>query len=449
VRKKQFFVVTADHSGLPLALRLKDEGYPVTLLLVRPELADGRPKQPKDAKEREAFQKKRDYLQKNGSGLVPKAWLDKAWSAIARLDKNLTYVIFDQIYGWQFGEALRRQGFKVLGGTKLGYELETERNKTLRLYASLDLDVPLQKEFGPRSAQKGIEFLKQQGDKMLFVFKSDNPKVVTQVAYESNEELIQKIEAERKDIDADGFILQQKVEGIELAVEEWLYEEKPVFANVDLEAKKKYNEMSEVQTGCSFQITVPISISHPLRQYTLGLMDKLARKIRFGFLDISVIYVPQEDKFYALEQCGNRPAYNSFYTILALCKISVGELLSAYMDGEFPDGAFDTQQTGVSQRVFNDDKTPDQRIDFPVELRKNVWLWDVYEKDGDLYTTGDEAVGILTAVGENPESAFAKVREYFHKFHMPTKWARDDFDEEDEPGLPLYRYHALKKLNLL
>lgn len=446
---KLFLIVTADHSGLPLAMRLQDEGYSVVMLLVPPELADGKRKEPKDSKEAEAFRKRSAYLRKNGRNLVQRVWIDRAWKSLKKLDRNSTYVIFDQIYGWQYGEALRKQGFKVLGGTKLGYILETERDKTLRMYASMGLAVPIQKPFGPRSAQQGINFLKQQGDETLFVFKSDNPKVITQVAYESNDELIQKIEAEKKDVDLDGFILQQKVEGVELAVEEWLYDGKPVFANVDLEAKKKYNEMSEVQTGCSFQITIPIPSDSPLRQHTLGPIDKLAKKIAFGFLDISVIYVPQENKFYALESCGARPGYNAFYTTLALCKVSAGELLSAYIDGKFPEGAFDYQQVGVSLRVFNDNNAPDQRVDFPEELRGDIWLWDVYEKEKALYTTGDEAVGIITAVGENPESAFAKVREGFHKLHMPTKWARDDFDEEDELGLPLARYHALKRAKLL
>ena len=62
-------------------------------------------------------------------------------------------------------------------------------------------------------------------------------------------------------------------------------------------------------------------------------------------------------------------------------------------------------------------------------------------------TAGSKSTGILTAKSETPEGAFAKVREYFDKFHMPTKWARSDF-QLVEPDLPLWRYRQLRKLKL-
>ncbi len=451
--KKAFYVITADHSGLPLALRLQDEGYPTTLLLVRPELADGKPKKPATPEEAKRFRERTEYLRKNGAGLVRRLWIDEAWNSLLKLDRKNTYFVFDQIYGWQYGEALRRAGFKVLGGTRFGYELETNRDATLRLFRRLGIDVPLMQKFGPNSARAGIEFLKRVGDKMLFVLKSDNPNVVTQVAQDTNEELIQKLETERSEIDKDGFILQQKVEGIEAAVETWYCNGRPVLANVDLEAKRKYNEASEVQCGCSFDLLWVIPVDHPLRARANGPLDRLAaQKVGTGVLDLSFIYDRTEQKLWALESCGARIAFNAFYTMLTLLTVPVGEFLSGLLDGAYREdvgGELFEPFYGVSLRIFNDEKTPDQPIDFPEELAPFVWLWDVHEKKGKLYTTGDESVGVITAVGENPEGAFAKLREYYHLFHMPTKWARDDFDEEDAPTLPLARYHELKRLNLI
>ncbi len=452
--KKRFLVVTADHSGMPLALRLQDEGYPVVVLLVRPELADGKPKKPATPEEARRFRERTKYLRKNGTGLVRRLWIDEVWPDLLRLDKKNTYFIFDQIYGWQYGEALRKAGFKVLGGTRFGYELETNRDATLQLFKKLGVAVPLMKKFGPNSADAAVKFLESVKDEVLFVLKSDNPNVVTQVAQDTNEELIQKLETEREEINKDGFILQQKVEGVELAVETWFCRETPVLSNVDLEAKRKYNEMSEVQTGCSFDLLWIIPTDHELALRVNGPLDKLAPKIGTGLLDLSVIYDHREQKFWALECCGARPAYNAYYTMLTLLKpsVPVGEFLSAFMDGEFTEdvgGKLFTGEYGASLRVFNDEKTPDQPVDFPDELAPYVWLWDVYQKNGKLYTTGDESVGIITAKGENPEAALAKLREYYYKFHMPTKWARDDFDEEDVPTLPLARYHELKRLGVV
>lgn len=451
--KKRFYVVTADHSGLPLALRLQSEGYSVMLLMIKPELVDGKKVIPKDRKEVQQFKEKTEYLNKNGNGLIQKAWIDEVWSSIIRSDKNNTYFIFDQIYGWQYGDALRKMGFKVLGGSKVGYDIETNRSTTLQLYKKLGIDVPFMKKFGPNSVNEGIKFLKNVKDKMLFVFKSDNPKVVTQVAQDSNEELILKMEAEREEINKDGFILQQKVEGIEAAVETWYSNGIPVLCNIDIEAKKKYNEMSEVQTGCAFDIVWILPVSHELRLRTNAPFDQFVKeKIKTGILDLSFIYDNKEDKFWALESCGNRLAYNATYTMLSLLNIPVGEFFSSFLDGKYKKDVGDKifeQLYGASLRVFNDEKTPDQPIFYPKELSKHFWIWDVYMKNGKMFTTGDESVGVITATGENPEGALAKLRELFYKLHMPTKWARDDFDEEDDPNLPLARYHQLKRLNLV
>ncbi len=449
---KHYYIFTADHSGLPLATRLIEEGNKATMVLIRSEERNGKWENAETPEEKKKNEERVKYLNKNGNGLVEKIWAPEAIKKIRKED----YVIFDQIYGWQYGDALHKRGNKVLGGASVGFTLETERRNTLAMLKKLGMDVPLQKYFGPKSAQKGVEFLKNSKDEMLFVFKSDNPKVQTQVAYDTNEELIQKLEAERKDIDGDGFLLQQKVEGCEFAVETWYSAGVPIFANVDIEAKKKYNEMSECQTGCAFGLTWPITVDHPLRKRVNGPLDKFAAKfIGTGLLDLSVIYDHKEDKMWALEMCGSRLPYNSFYALMALLNIPLGQFFADYLDGKYTSDIGQKlfeDRFAASLRVFNDDKTPDQRIKIPKENRHNFWLWDCYKKGGELFTTGTdlgESLGIITATGENPEGAFAEIRKLFHKLHMPTKFARDDFDEEDSPGLPLARYHAIKRLKLI
>ncbi len=798
--KNNFWIFTADHSGLPLALRLKEEGNNSTLVMVKPQERNGRTETPKTPEEAKENHKRIQYLEKNASGLVDKMWAAEALYKIKPTD----YVIFDQIYGWQYGEMLRKRGVKVLGGSQSGYQLETERRDTLALLKSVGMDVPLQKYFGAGSSKKAIDFLSKAGDDILFVFKSDNPKVLTQVAYDSNEELIQKLNTESKAIDTDGFLLQQKVEGIEAAVETWLSNGKPILANIDLEAKKKYNEMSEVQTGCSFQLLWNIEVDHPLREKVNGPLDQLmAKYIKTGLFDLSFIYEPKEDKFWVLEMCGcfdpeteiltnrgwmkydevcfgdyalslnpnnddiawkkinniqlypyigkvaeignskfkahssfdaiatlnhnwvvnsrlgkrkisksselvngdqivrtgcwigsdkkfitipaykDKPAidvnaenfmrfigmylsegcvdsyykdvprrisisqptnkrmtmkialerlpfkytessngfrisdtqlgnyfnylklsgkksfekfipfefkqlsrncllaliegftwgdghitesgklsmfttskiladdlqeivhksgwvaniskrksagtkmcvrngdtytrnhdlfvvtirfsktnfqvstsnnqnlnyrevdynglvwcaevdewhtffarrngkayfsgnsrfpYNAFYALMALLEVPLGEFFVKYLNGEYKTDIGQTvfcDEFAGSLRIFNDENTPDQRVDIDKEYKENFWLWDVYKKGGELLTTGYDSLGIVTATGENPEAAMAKVREYYFKLHMPTKWARDDFDEDYDNGLPLARYHQMKRMSLI
>ena len=47
-----FYVFTADHSGLPLALRLKDEGENVALAMIHPNQRNGKLETPKTPDEK-------------------------------------------------------------------------------------------------------------------------------------------------------------------------------------------------------------------------------------------------------------------------------------------------------------------------------------------------------------------------------------------------------------
>ncbi len=450
--KPRIFTWSADHSGGPLAERFQEEGHGGGLVLIHPAFRNGKFESPKTPEEIKQNREKVDYLNKNFTGVVKKTWADGAMRTITKKD----FCIFDQIFGAQYGEALYKRGVPVLGGSKVGFVLETERQKTLALLKKLGFDIPPQQTFGPGSSKRGIEFLKNNKDDTLWVFKSDNPKCLTCVAHENNDELIQKLEAESALVDSDGFILQEKKDGIELAVETWYSNGRAILSNVDIEAKKKYNEMSEVQTGCAFSLTWTIPINHPLRERVNGPLDDFAKKyIGTGLLDLGVIYSPHDEKMWVLECCGSRFAYNAIYGLMAKCQMPLGEFFIKYLKGEFKadigEKIFGNEFAG-SLRVFNDGNSPDQRIMIPEELRHNFWIWDCNRQKGNLVTTGTEygeALGIITAIGENPESAMAKVRQNYYKLYMPTKFARSDYDEDDELGLPLARYHAMRTTKLI
>lgn len=448
----KFWLFTSCHSGLPLAIRLKEEGHDVSLALIRPQERNGKWEPPKDDKEREAIKERLEYLKKNGSGLVPHVWAIEAVKQVKKED----YVIFDQIYGWQFGDALFQRGCKVLGGSGVGYHLETERDETLKMFKQLGFDLPEQKKFGKGASEAAIKFLESQKDKKLFCLKSDNPAVVTQVAEDSNEELIQKIHGEKAGVDSDGLILQEKCEGIEYNLETYYCKGKPVFCNIDIEEKRKYNSSSQVQVGCSYDLVWILPLEHQLRDRLNKPFDRFAREwIGTGMLDISVIHNHKEDKLYPLEVCGVRFGYNQIYTLLELLKVPAGRFFMDLLDGRYAGdvGAkiFKPEFAG-SLRLFNDESVGDAPMSFPGEDHEHYWLWDVYKKNGQLFTTGGklgESPGIITAAADTPEGAYAKIRGLFRKFNLTTLWARDDYQEDEEVSSPLYRYHFMEKLGLL
>ncbi len=453
-KKPNIYVFSADHSGLPLAERFQKEVHGGALVLIPPEFREGKKVLPKDAEEKKKFQERTQYLNKNGNGIVRKVWADEAMRAITTKD----FVIFDQIYGWNYGEALYKRSVPVLGGAKVGFTLETERLKTLNLLKKMGFDIPPYKSFGPGSSKKAIEFLKGVKDNTLYVFKSDNPGVETYVAHENNDEIIIKLTAEHKEIDADGFLLQEKKPGIELAVETWYYRGKPIMANVDLEAKKMYNRRDEPQCGCAMNLLWPLPVNHPLRVRLNGPLDVFVKEhIGTGLMDISVIYDPHDEKYLVLEVCGARFAYNAFYTLMALCQMPLGEFFIKYLSGEFKkdigEEIFGDRFAG-SVRVFNHEHGKDQHIYFAdPEYKKHYWLWDCYKKGGDLLTTGGDhgdSIGIVTGTSaENPEGAMANVAKYYDKLYMPRKFARPDIELDDELTLPIARYHAMVAAKLI
>ena len=452
-KKPNIYVVSADHSGLCLAKRFQDEGHGGALVLIRPERRKGKLIVPKTAEEKKENQERLDYLTQNGNGVVRKMWIDDALKVITRQDK----VIFDQLYGWNYGEALFKRGVPVLGGAKIGYTLETERLQTLNLLKKMGFDIPPYKSFGPGSSKKGIEFLKAVKDNKLYVLKSDCPTVETYVAHENNDELIIKLTAEHKEIDADGFLLQEKKPGIEMAVETWYYRGKPILSNVDLEAKKLYNRRDEPQCGCSFNLLWTLPVNHSLRTKLNGPMDGFVKQhIGTGLMDISVIYDPHDDKYWVLEVCGSRFAYNAFYTLMALCNMPLGEFFIKYLSGEFKgdigEKVFGDRFSG-SMRVFNHEHSKNQHIHFAKpEYKEHYWIWDCFKRGGDLLTTGGprgDSVGIVTGTGENPEGVMANVAKYYDALYMPTKFGRSDIELDDELTLPLARYHAMVAAKLI
>jgi hypothetical protein len=448
----KFWVFTACHSGLPLAIRLKDEGHDVTVALIRPQERNGSWEKPKNAKEEQANRERIEYLQKNGSGILPSMWAVEAMKKIGKQD----YVIFDQIYGWQFGDALYQRGCKVLGGAGVGYKLETERQDTLQMFKKMGFDLPMQKKFGSGSSEAVIQFLEAQQDKKLFVLKSDNPSVVTQVAEDSNEELIQKIKTEQKGVDSDSVLLQERVDGLEYNIETYYCQGRPVFCDIDIEEKRKYNSSSQVQVGCAYDLVWLLPLDHPLRIRLNKPFDKFAREwIGTGMLDISVIHNQKEDKVYPLEVCGCRFGYNQIYTLMELLTVPVSRFFMDLLDGRYTgdiSSKIFAPEFGASLRIFNDESTGEAPMTFPRELKNHYWLWDVHRKNGKLITTGGkmgESPGIITAHADTPEGAYAKIREYYRKFNLTTLWARDDYQDDDELGSPLYRYHQMDKLGLL
>ncbi len=450
--KPVFVMYTQDNSGLPIALHLQAEGYSVIMAMIEPKAAGDKYTPPKGDKDIKKEKEKLDFLQLAGLGMIPKVWAKEMTQKL--VSENLqdkTYVLFDQIYGFKYAEILRKKGYKVWGGHRLGYELELDREKSMVLFKKIGYDILPIKEFPPNSADAGIQFLKSVGN-TLFVFKSHNPDVWTTVASENNDELIEKLVTEKDKINSSPFILQKKIEGLEWNIDCWLSNGVPIMCNIDIEAKKKFNEMSSPQCGDSGSVIWVIPVNHPLRKNTLARLDEFMREnTPTGCIDSSFIYDPINRKNYILELCGNRFGYNAVYGLLTTLKIQIGEFFIRFLNGEFKkDIGKLFSGYGCTMTIFNDKKSADQYISYPKSMEKDVWLWDVTMKGKNMVTTGlyDDTAAVLTNRSDTPEGGFANLKSMFPKFHMASKWARSDLTKDDST-LPVGRFRWMKSLGLL
>ena len=67
---KNFIIVTNEFSGMPLTLRLQEEGHRVIMGLIEPEMVEEKYEPPKDKKDKEKEKKQIEYLKLNGTGLI-------------------------------------------------------------------------------------------------------------------------------------------------------------------------------------------------------------------------------------------------------------------------------------------------------------------------------------------------------------------------------------------
>lgn len=210
-KKYKFLIVSGEACGSNIAYQLKKEGNAVKM-----------------------------YIQDNGSrdvadGVVEKTtdWeSEKSWADI---------ILFDDIgFGFRQNE-LRTQGFKVIGGSYLGDQIELDRKLALDYFKKMNVKIPETLEFSGFTAAK--RFLKEQSKRYIIKFEGkagDEKSLVYVSQTKNNADLVQIIDHYSKTWnDSWGepmFVLQEVVEGVEVAVTAFFNGEKfimPVYMNFE------------------------------------------------------------------------------------------------------------------------------------------------------------------------------------------------------------------------
>ena len=231
-------------------------------------------------------------------------------------------IVFDSVHAGKTADAFRRQGFRVIGGSRFADSIELDRAAGMQLMQKAGIRTPETKIF--KTYPEGVTFLKGQPQEEHWFFKpfgniaacmtydASIPRMLDHLAY--CQENMEKPE---------GFLLQKKVEGVELSLEGWFDGDKWVLPfNSTIEDKHFLNGNLGPRTGCMANLVFAYSDSRPtLVSRTLARIEPTLRAQRYvGPIDLNMI-IDKEGEPYGLEWTA-RFGYDA---LQGLCLLTAGD----------------------------------------------------------------------------------------------------------------------------
>ena len=428
--KRKFCVVTRDFSGLGFGLLNKTDDV---IFATNPDLTK--------------FKDKPEELEKYkkiGDGLVTKFALKDVMSRRSRMRD--WYFIFDGNHSVNENEQLRREGFKVGLGGALSYKMENDREFGIMTAEKFGIESPLWEEF--KTAEEGVKFLESHPDQ-AFVFKPNaaDESYLTTVPYtndpqEANENMRDFIKA----IDVKGgFILQEKVKGIEVNVEYFCVKGEVKSAQLNLEAKRISSDDTGTMCGCAFDVCRDLPLDSKLVQLTVAKIIPFIRESKYtGFADLNCII--GENEIWFIEWCW-RTGYNAHPNyFMNLAEKDYLNTVADMVDGTYKAGA--KRGWGASVTMYVDHPHEGIPMNIPEKLKDKVYLFDGMKKNGLIVETG--ASNELLIVGEHGftiKTAMENALEHAEKLRTITGVDfRKDGAREGFSSSPRERYAAIMEL---
>ncbi|MDE1944837.1 MAG: hypothetical protein KGI03_00995 [Patescibacteria group bacterium] len=440
MNKRTFIIVTQDFSGFGFAKKLMEEGNEVIFAY--------RFKEPESPEEK-VWAKGQPLI---GKGYLNRVPLEEVMAK--RKQYKDAYWHFDQNHYPEEGELLRKEGFpNVWGGSQLMYDMENERDFGVNLVKKAGLSTPETIEF--RSPEEGMAFL-DQNEERAFVFKPNAPGDGWETFVPdsdkdpiANSELHAYLDSLNR-ANTGGYILQERLKGVEVNFEMWLRDGVPFFAFGDLECKKQDNDDYGPMCGGAQDITFTVPIDAKGIQATVGKLAKLPEfKHYTGFLDMNVIVADNDNYF--LEFCA-RYGYPAHVSLLyGLAKSPIGDIMANMTDGDLSN-FYEHFKYGFAGCItlYNTEPRKGLPVYIDEDVEKHMFLFDLYKRGDQVLTAGmGEEVLMATGHGFSIVDAAEDVLDHARKVHYPSRKMRTDLARDDYPSNPRDRYLALEAMRYL
>lgn len=358
------------------------------------------------------------------------------------LKKN-DIVFFDMVGLGFLADRLKKAGVAVYGGGKLNDKLELDRAYGMQVAKEAKIKVPEYESFN--SWDKAIEFVGK--NKKIWVFKpEDNKSPTCTYVSESPEDMVDMLKYFKGLWPKMSFVLQEKVEGVEVSTEAFFVDGEivPNSVNSTVETKRFMDGDKGPNCGCMTSAVWFYKGKPKIYFQTIGKLEKFLRQKKYsGPLDMNCIVT--KDGPYFLEFT-TRFGYNAIYAALHQLP-EFDKFLADLAKGVKPKITHSKDYScavRVSIPPYSQDIDASKTADRPIKGLDNlndIFLLDAQYKDKRFVTAGvDGVIAEVTARSETLD-ALKKVYEKVEKIKIPDKQYRSDMVENAKE-----RLEQLKKL---
>ncbi len=212
-------------------------------------------------------------------------------------------IVFDDMGMGKTQDRLRSEGYSVFGGSSVGEKLEKNRQYGQKIFSAMGIKIKHSVDF--YSIDEVIEFIKKHPKKWVLKQNGSMDKGLNYASeLENGEDVISILKAYKKSLKTPKvhFDLQEKIEGIEIAVGRFFNGKKwvgPICVNI--EHKNLFNDNLGPKTNEMGNLMwYEYNEKNRLFQETLGKMGSYLKSINYhGYFDINCIV--DKDYAYPLE----------------------------------------------------------------------------------------------------------------------------------------------------
>jgi hypothetical protein len=371
-----------------------------------------------------------------------------------RRESDDWFVFCDFNFLWVYADRLRAAGFRGLLPHREDWELEKDRQKAKQFVTENYPNLEVAEFHDFLKVGDAIKFI--QDTDQLWVLKSHGQEgdtvVPTGEDIEKNHEMIvDTLERQAKEYQADGFILEEKIPDlVEFTPEAIALDGKVIAISVDIESKLLGARTGEI-VGCNLSLVFWQEEGSPVYDEFLGPMEEvMLRKNELTIWDAAVAYSPERKTYNFLEFCSNRPGYDSLYAEAAMFASA-----EAFMEALTSGDMHSEHKFGVSLRLFNLGRKPTgekyRELFWGDPAAHNVWAYDILKENDRFYLSGHEKdTCCVTGAGDTPEEAIKALYQNLEEIDFLSAYyltERDFFDKKFKHNV-LNRYAKLADLEI-